>query len=162
MRLIVSLCLTACLFAQEFERRTFSAENNRLEHPIPVPDSILAKLAQDPGVTKLLSPGQKLPGSWFTAAETALKEGEHDVVLIGAAPILGANVTTFWVFGPQSDDYPLLLKVVAHTIEAKNDRSHDYRNIDAMSVAGASMKISTFKFDGKKYAHSKTKSTSLR
>lgn len=162
MRLFISLCLATCLLAQDIERRTFSAENNRLDHPIAVPDAVLAKLAQDPAIKKLLSPGQELPASWFTAAEVELTDQQRDIVVIGSGPIVGSNVTTFWIFSPHSAGSELLLKVVAHTIEAKNDRSRGYRNIEAMSVAGASIKTSTFKFDGKKYAHSKTKTTSLR
>lgn len=162
MRLLVSLCLAACVFAQEFERRTFSADDSQLEHTITVPEPILAKLARDPDIIKLLAPGQTLPATWFTAAEVALKEGERDIVLIGASPILGANVTTFWIFGPDATGSQLLLKVVAHTIQATNDRSRGYRNIEAMSATAKGLVVSTFKFDGKRYDHSKTKTTSLR
>jgi hypothetical protein len=162
MKLLVSLCVATCLLAQDFERRAFSAEGPGGEHTIAMPDPILAKLGQDQDVTILVSPDAKFSSSWFRAAEVDLKEGERDVVVIGEYPVLGANVTTFWIFGPEASGFPLLLKVVAHTIQANNDRSHGYRNIVAMSVIGAKIKDSTFKFDGKRYSHAKTKTISIR
>ncbi len=70
----------AFLFAQ-LEQRTFSAEDDQVQHPIEVPAGIMMLLAQDADDIKLLSTGQMLPTSWFLASEVQLKNRERDIIL---------------------------------------------------------------------------------
>jgi hypothetical protein len=151
----------ALLFAQP-EQRTFSAEDDHVQRPIEIPASIMTMLAQDLDVTELLSPGQKLPSSWFLASEVHLKDRERDIVLIGAFPILGANVTTFWIFRPQGNGFQLLLKVVAHTIYVLGSRTAGYYDIEAASATAVIVNTGTYKFTGEKYTLSRSKTRELR
>jgi hypothetical protein len=121
------------------EQRQFSMEDESVKLAASVPPEIIALLARDPDVKDALAyehlATETIPSSWFLASEVHLSSAsEKNFVVIGRGPLLGANVTTFWIFRPRDHRYELVLKAPAHTLVVKNTRSNGYRDIQLLSA----------------------------
>ena len=82
------------------EQTEFSAEDEGVKHPVPLPGEVLAILQRDDLVKNELkydekAPG-KLPATWFSASEITLgSSGENDLIIAAEGPLVGANVDNF-------------------------------------------------------------------
>jgi hypothetical protein len=159
--IIFVLCLTIfnVLVAQQrkspaSEQLLFTAEDEHVKKPIPIPDDILAILRDDDLVrSSLENEGvSTIPTSWFSASAIGLRDhGVKDLVLVGEGPLHGTNVTTFWVFRSKSDSHELVLTAPAHTMAFKKTRSKGYRNIELTSATARQISTVIYQFDGKQY-----------
>ncbi len=143
---LLPLCYLAILVATFMtaaneEQRVFSAEDEALKHPAPVPPGVIELLTRDSTVRDTLASehlaGKAIPASWLLASEIHLRSAsEKDLIVIGEGPLSGANVTTFWIFRPSGGGYKALL----------NDAP-----AELLSATAATMSSVVCKFDGVMY-----------
>lgn len=148
------------------EQSAFSAEDEKVDSPVKVPDGVLEILRKDQRVLQYLEAERKSPTELtsepFLASEIHLDgPKEIDLVIIGIGWFRG-NGATFWVFRNLPDGYRLVLKATAHDLIAQRARSNGFRNISTGSpIAGSSIEI-VYRFDGKKYEQYRTRSQPIR
>jgi hypothetical protein len=134
----------------------FSAEDELVKNAVPIPDEIWPLLKVDSDVQDQLRrqtpPLKDPPKNWFSAAFVHLREqNENDLVVQGEYPMMGANVTEFWVFAETNRGPQLVLKVPAHDLFLLNRVSNGYRVIEASAVTALHVSTSTYTFDGSHY-----------
>jgi hypothetical protein len=144
------------------EQMAFSAEDGRVERQSPLPPAVAGILAGDPDVREAMAyehiSGGQPPASWFLPSEVHLN-GPHeaDLIVVGAGPILGANVTLFWVFRPsRSGGFNLLLRVSAHDLNIMESRTGGYRDIEVVAATAVSVTKGTYTFRGSAYKLSRS------
>lgn len=138
------------------EQSHFSAEDESVKRPSSLRRDVLSRLASDQYVAETLKQenltADQLPTSWFLASEVHLQDAaKSDLVVMGTGPLLGANVTTFWVFGDTTHNLKMLLKATAHDLAIKPDRWKDYRNIEIDSITADRVSTVRFRFNGSVY-----------
>lgn len=138
------------------EQTVFSAEDERVKHPVLIPNEVLAILRGDGLVKRELDYAgiapENLPASWFSASEIALRSpGERDLIVAAEGPLVGANVDTFWVFIYSGNGYTLVLTIPALGLSVKNSRTNGYRDIEAAAATAVKITTASFRFDGQEY-----------
>jgi hypothetical protein len=140
------------------EQWQFSAMDRTLKRPVPIPRQVLAEIALDPDIKHLLesehlSP-EKIPSSWFLVSEVHLSTAaEKDLVIVGTGPVLGANVTTFWIFRLRKGRFESLLKppAAAMSLVINRTRSNGYHDLELFAGTAVMVSRVLCKFDGKSY-----------
>jgi hypothetical protein len=131
------------------EQTHFSAEDERVQHPIKIPQSVLAVIDEDENM--------------LSASEIHLAGStEKDIVVMAVGLLRGANITTFWVLRPTDRGFEMLLDAPVHDLIVKNSRSSGYRDIELLSATAVTVSTVLVKFDGKKYQTYKSKSKPIR
>lgn len=120
----------------------FSAEDEGVKNAVPTPDGVWSLLKQDDDVREALqnqnSTVKTPPRTWVSAAIVHLHEAsENDLVVQGQGPMMGANVTEFWVFAETSHGPKLVLKIPAHDLLIREARSGGYKIIEASAITAA-------------------------
>ena len=139
------------------EQREFSAMSENVKRPVTLPPSVVTILKGDRNVMHLMEslglPSDQLPLSWFLASEVHLNgRNEKDLVVVGTGAILGANITSFWVFRPEHGGFELLLdSAPALQLNIKNTRSQGYRDVELLAATAVSVSTVVCKFDGRIY-----------
>ncbi|WP_433963965.1 hypothetical protein [Tunturiibacter gelidiferens] len=133
----------------------FSAEDVDVKDAVPISDEIWSLLKEDIDVRDQLQRQNaplKDPKNWFSAAVVHLhKANEYDLVVQGEGPMMGANVTEFWVFAETKRGPKLVLKAPAHDLLLRNHVSNGYRIIEASAVTALRVSTLTYTFDGNHY-----------
>jgi hypothetical protein len=134
----------------------FSAEEESVERPITIPSAIRKLLAADDDVKELAQdeniPPENFLDSWFSASAVHLSSNAlQDVVLVGRGPMLGANITQFWVFCATADGYRLVLKVGAHDLFVTHRTWKGFREIDLLSTTATEVHNVSLRYDGHEY-----------
>jgi hypothetical protein len=131
----------------------FSAEDPHPERSVELRSDLWSALQQDADVREVADQrsGGRAQREWFIANPVHLHQNEDDVVVQGEGPILGANVTTFWIFAENRGRPKLLLKVPAHDLFIRAKTSHGYRVIEAVAVIKGRVVTLTYTFDGEQY-----------
>jgi hypothetical protein len=95
--------------------------------------------------------------TWFSAAFVHLHGAiGNDLVVQGEGPMMGANVTEFWVFAETARGPKLVLKVPAHDLLIRETESGGYRIIEASAITAAThVSTLTYRFDGNHYVLSR-------
>ena len=127
-----------------------------IKNPFTVPDGVLAVMKTDPFVQENLRdqgiPSDQIPKSWFAASIVHLaRSRESDVVLIGKGPLVGANVTQFWILRPTGHGYELLLQATGLVLSIKEGRLNGYRDISVGAATAVQVTTVLFRFDGHRY-----------
>ncbi len=151
MRRVVLLALAflASSIARSAEQRAFSMEEQKMLRPVPLPPEVMSLIELDSGIREVLS---YAPSDSLLASEIHLHTpSEKDLVIMGAGPLAGANVTTFWIFRPTNQGYELLLNAAAHDLDVKSARSNGYRDIELLSATADSISRVLCKFNGETY-----------
>jgi hypothetical protein len=173
-RLVLALSLFAsmalCAHAQgshhdSREQTEFSAEDEGVKKPVPVPDTVMALLVNEVrGAMETADPPVTTPpASWFSASEVSLGPGKlKDLIVVGEPPLSGANTQAFWVFRNTGNGYELVLTAPAHDLEVKNHRSQGYRDIEMSAVTAGEFHSVLFRFDGKRYMNHREKLEPIR
>jgi hypothetical protein len=131
------------------EQTHFTAEDKRVQHPIKLPESVLAIIDEDE--------------TMLSACEVHLAgPSERDIVVMAAGSLRGANVVEFWVLRPTDRGFEMLLDAPAHDLIVKNSRSNGYRDIELLSATAVTVSTVIVRFDGKKYQTTKSKSEPIR
>jgi hypothetical protein len=139
------------------EQRHFSLEDSKVKRPVAIPVDVLAILSKDELVRDVLEndnlPADKLPQSWFLASAIHLGDtDEIDLVVVGEGPLIGANVTTFWVFRATPNGHELALTAVAHDLTVKKTSWKGYREIELLSTTAMQQSSVMLRWDGKQYS----------
>lgn len=139
------------------EQTHFSAEDSGVRNPIPIPKDVLAYLSKNEGVRDELENDhisvEKLPMSWFSASAIHLSgSGNADIIVKAEGPLLGANVTTFWVFSTTARGHELVLTAPAHDLFVKKTRWKGHRIIELASMTAVQVSTALYRFNGKQYA----------
>lgn len=135
----------------------FSAEDDSVKNPVPIPEAIWLILQDDADVQTIeqhqTPPIRNPPRSWFSAARVHLHgSSANDLVVQGVGSIAGANVSTFWVFADTGRGPTLLLKTPAHDLVIRDAESNGYKVIEASAVIAAAHVVTlTYHFDGELY-----------
>lgn len=142
------------------EQLQFSMEED-VQNPAALPKGARNILSKDEDVLGMLEQEKlspdKLPAAWFSTAKVHLaRKEETDFVVIAQYPLAGANVTTFWVLRPTAHGLELILRTGGHNLVIHNQRSNEYRNIEASAGNAAYLQRSFYRFDGKSYKRFKT------
>jgi len=153
--------------AQPSEQRHFSAEEDGVKKPIPIPEAVLATLKQDEHICSVLEyeniSAEKIPASWFSASAIHLSRPEQtDLVVMEVGPLRGANVITFWIFSATTHGYRLVLMAPAHDLIVKNTRWKGYREIELVSMTALEISTVLVRFDGERYNKYKARSEHIR
>jgi len=138
------------------EQLEFSAEDESVKRPIPVPADVLALLEQDDRVKHLLDDESlsldKAPTSWFSTSVVHLGGPEEiDYIIMGEDHLRGANVVPFWVFMRRRDGLQIVLFTGAHDLSILRRRFKGYKTIEALSVGIQRVDTRRFRFDGEQY-----------
>jgi len=111
----------------------FSAEDEAVQHPVPMPPAIWTILQHDKYIANVLADEkistERVPTSWFSIAEIHLhNSSEMDYVIEANPPVSGANITTFWVFIHTATGMKLAFTVGAHDliIQARRFNGNEY------------------------------------
>jgi len=153
--------------AQPSDQRHFSAEEDGVKKPVPIPEAVLAILRKDEKVRNVLEadniPAEKIPISWFSASAIHLSRPEQtDLVVMEVGPLRGANVITFWIFSATTHGYRLVLMAPAHDLIVKNTRWKGYREIELVSMTALEISTVLVRFDGERYKKYKARSEHIR
>jgi hypothetical protein len=148
------------------EQTTFSAEED-VRHTVTLPESVLQTLQHDSSVESVLRsdnlrPGQ-LPRTWFSAAEVHLRNGAHtDFVVQATGELMGANVTTFWIFIATPSGPQLALTIPAHDLALQPRRFHGYKLIEASAEDCCTIRSARYRFDGSQYVKFSSSTSKIR
>ena len=149
------------------EQSAFSAEDDAVKNPVPVPRGVLDILRTDEMVRNRLEdeniPGEKIPLSWFSASTIHLSNSrEADLVVMARGPLAGGNVVTFWVFRATARGHVLVLTAPAHNLIVRKGSWKGYRDIELASMTAVEVSTVLCRFDGERYVGYKTKSELIR
>jgi hypothetical protein len=149
------------------EQTHFSAEDENVNHPVEIPAEVLALLAKDERVQNVLKDENiapaSLPASWFSAAQVHLgSKNEQDLVVASKGPIVGGNISPFWVFIHDGSGYKLALSISVHDLVVKRTRSRGYRNLEIDGMTASTITSANFRFDGNEYKESSERTTDIK
>jgi len=135
---------------------SFSAEDDKFPHAVPLPSCVHRLLAIDTDVVHALEyerlSSEQLPEDWFTASERDLgQSGGTYVVVMAAGMMRGANINPFWIFRRTANSCNLLLSVGAHDLVVLNSRTNGLPDLKIASATAVDYFESKYKFDGKNY-----------
>jgi hypothetical protein len=156
---VVLGAITAVVAAQldnRPEQRQFSAEDESVQVPVAIPQGIRKNLAGDEMVREATSydhiDPEEFPAAWFSASMVHLGSSiEEDFVLVGRGPMVGANITQFWVFRATTRGYRLVLQASAHDLIVMNKVRNGFREIELLSATGIAVRTVLLRFDGERY-----------
>ena len=139
------------------EQRHFSAEDPGVKKPVAIPDDVLAILSKDEFIRDVLEDEKtlagKLPQTWFSASAIHLGGPDKiDLVVVGVGPLMGANVTTFWVFRATPSGHELALTAAAHDLNVMKTSWKGYREIELVSATAEQVSSVMLRWDGKQYS----------
>lgn len=130
----------------------FQAEEP-VEKPIKPPADVIAEITQSPNNIPddcLISPSAM--DSCFIASYVLINDDEFaDIVVMGQGIILGANVTTFWVFRGTANGYRLILSNTGLQLVIGKKKTNDFLDIDIVGMSATKIYIKSFKFLNLKY-----------
>ncbi len=153
----IGLLVLVSAFGATPEQLHFSAEDEKVERPINIPEGVAAILRNDKDVRASLndeppSATDQLPPSWFSASVVHLDgAGEKDIVVMATGTLTGANVTTFWVFRATNRGYELAFKAYAHDLIVTNKRWKGYRIIETDSMTAVLIRTARYRLEGGQY-----------
>ena len=157
-------CLALGQHSHRSEQSHFSAEDEAVNKPAPIPADVMAILRNDKTVRGALEDQkiepEKIPPSWFSASQIHLSATSRtDLIVVGQPPVTGGNVTIFLVFRATLHGHELIMDAApAHDLEVKNERWNGLRNIELASTSAVQYSSVLCRFDGKKYAVYRRKS----
>jgi hypothetical protein len=149
------------------EQTVFSAEDESVKNPVPLPAAAEKLILQDPDVQSVLeseaAAADKLPPSWYSASNVHLcTPTAKDLVVVGNPPLSGGNTARFWVLHKMAAGYAVVLDGPTHSLEIKNTRHHGCRDIELISASAVQFSTTTLHFNGNKYGVYHTKTEDIR
>jgi len=138
------------------EQTEFSAEDEAVKVPIALPQGVMDILRSDEMIGMVMRNQdpqiEKFPPSWFSASVIHLgTSGETDFVVVAEGPLIGANVTTFWVIRSTPSGYEVVLNAPAHDLSVKPGRAVGLRDIEMLAATAVQVHTVMYRFDGKSY-----------
>ena len=136
--LLMAVAMRGTAFSQNKhsqEQTQFSAEDETVKSPVPIPDDAWAILKAERYVQNVLESvnltPDLLPRSWFSAAIVHLHgDKEKDLIVMAEGEMTGGNISPFWVFLDTPQGMKLVLNTSAHDVSIKHSQWHGYRVIE--------------------------------
>jgi hypothetical protein len=132
------------------EQTRFTAEDESVERPVAVPETVVEILRQ----TVRRFPDETPPGLLLASEIHLDGPNETDLIVIGVGVGLReAHSVPFWVFRKTSSGYTLVLSTGGDGLRVTSSRWKSFRNIEAYNISMATAKLyrTTYRFDGKSY-----------
>jgi len=140
------------------EQVDFSAEDEAVHHPIPIPEPIQTLLVK----TDFPSVSSFVPSNYSAAQVHLHGRKEIDYVVEAEGELRGANVCVFWVFLPTPDGFKVALDIPAHNLSINRTRHNRYRTITASAETCCVISTVKLHFDGGEYVQVRTSSKEIR
>jgi hypothetical protein len=149
------------------EQTHFSAEDASVQHPVRIPAEVMAILRNDERVRNVLESENlrpdALPEPWFSVAEVHLgPPHEVDYIVAGEGPMMGANISPFWVVIHNANGFRLALFLGAHDLEVGRTRSNGYQGLTTYGATASTVTTVHFRFDGSEYKESSEKTENIK
>jgi hypothetical protein len=152
------------------EQTHFSAEDEGVRHPVPIPGDVMAILRADESVRNA---GAYLESEGMTSGEVTAKllsasqinlgsSGQKDLIVVAEGPLRGANITTFWIFLHGDEGYRLAFKFFAHDLIVMESRFNGYRDLEMLEATAATVTDILFRFDGREYKLFSSKAEAIK
>jgi len=156
--LFAAVVCAAATTAQEkanLEQTVFGGEEP-LKHAVSLSPAVLKVLlntqAGRVGLQSAKDSERRHPERLFQAAEVHLGGPEEtDLVVVGQAPMSGADNTWFWVVRPAHTRAQVVLFAGCNGIELMDSRTNGYRDIRGGWASPQEVVEIVYHFDGKKY-----------
>ncbi len=132
----------------------FSAEHQAVGKPVHIPEDVAAILRKDELVRTAAEHegADSAPISWFSAFLVHLSASRRpDLLVIAEGPLMGSNVTTFWVFRGNKHGHRLVLTAPAHDLILKKSYSNRHRDIELVSLTAVQISRVLLRYDGQTY-----------
>jgi hypothetical protein len=144
------------------EQTTFSAEEEKFEHPVTLSKEARAALAGERSIADLLKDealtAETMPEDWFTASEVHLSsQDETDLVVMGNKISRGAYTSVFWVLRHSPTGYNVIFRTGAHDLALLKSRTNGLCDIWIAIVNLHGEYSAEYGFDGNTYKIAKRK-----
>lgn len=144
----------------------FSVENAAVRKPVPIPDEVFAILKNADAAKRFEDDG-KTPAepqrSWFSAAVVHLQDAtKNDLVVVAEAPIVGANVSTFWVFLDTPEGMKLALTAPVHDLFIRPPRWKGVRTIELDSMTCCVISTTLLRYENGQFREYRQLSKEIR
>ena len=153
---------------QRREQTHFSAEDAGVQHAVKIPAEVMVILRNDERVRNALEwenlKPEALPGSWFSVAVVHLGPPHELDYIVAAAegPMVGTNISPFWVVVHNARGYKLVLALSAHDLEVGSVRANGYRDLKTYGMTASTITTVHFRFDGSEYKESSEKTENIK
>jgi hypothetical protein len=150
------------------EQTSFSAEDEHVEHSCPIPSDAMSILRKDEFVKTVLANDpdalKESPQNLFEASTVHLHSAtENDLVVIAEGPLVGGNVTTFWVFQQAPTGMKLVVgNAHTHDLEILRTRTLGYRDIKLTGATAVEYTETILHFDGTRYKEFSSKTRPIK
>jgi hypothetical protein len=138
------------------EQTQFSAEDEGVKRPTPIPAEVMAQFAQVSFVRDAMEiadpPLKQPPARWFSASVVHLAgPDEKDLIVEAEGRLVGGNVTNFWIFRLLPDGPQLVLNGPAHDLIVLRRRKGGLREIELESATSIKLQKVMLRFNGTRY-----------
>lgn len=138
------------------EQTSFSAEEEKFEHPVSLNKSAKKALASEQSIADVLTDEhlsvETMPEDWFTASEVHLsRPAEVDLVVMGNHIARGAYTSAFWVLRKSPDGYRVVFRKDAHSLELQKTKTNGLPNILTAVATLRYNSTAEYGFDGNIY-----------
>jgi hypothetical protein len=84
------------------------------------------------------------------------------IVAAAVGPMVGANISPFWVVIHNAHGYKLALSLSAHDLEVGRVRANGYKGLTIYSMTASTTTTVHFRFDGSEYKESSEKTEEIK
>ncbi len=138
------------------EQKLFSPGDSPIQHPVTLqPDVLRVLLATQTAKQTLsvLDDSQKTnPSQLFQAGEVHLSNpNQVDLVVIGVAPMKGADANWFWIVRSARKDPQVVLFGGGDSLEVLDNKTHGAKDIRIAWSSSFETEATTYQFDGAIY-----------
>lgn len=159
---LATLGASAQTHPSQKEQTNFSAENEHLQYPCPIPPEVIEILRKDGGIGEELDENSPNGAPYSNLLEASIihlrSPSQNDMIVVANGALAGANVTRFWILTQTAEGMKLVVNGAgAHDLEIKNERNHGYRNIVLLSATAVTWTETVLHFDGNLYREFSTK-----
>jgi hypothetical protein len=151
---------------QQVSEQLAFAEDQEIEHPVPLPPSVLRLLLRDNFIKEAFDSAdesdRKDPSRILRAGEIHLADlDEVDMVVIGYSPMAGADSAWFWVVRSANRNPQLVLAASGNAISFQDSRTLGFRDVVTVRASASQSSETTYRFDGAEYKQSEFSSSPL-
>lgn len=124
--------------------------------PVSIPEGVLQNITTSDGLLQTCLENDHIeapPPSWFVASQIHL-DGANEidyVIQANGGCLLGANITSFWIYRDSQRGYKPILVIHVHDLDVLRKKWKGYREIRVYSMTVSTITTETFRFDGERY-----------
>jgi hypothetical protein len=159
--LFVLVCLVAVAVAHGRAPRAAARQtlfsDGAIQHPVDLSSEVLKALLADEQVNgqfaAMKNSEKTNPSQFFRAAEVHWgQRAEVDLVVVGVAPMAGADNTWFWIVRSARKNPRVVLFGGGSTLEVLKTKTNRYRDVSSTWSSGTEENVTTiYHFNGSNY-----------